>query len=316
MPVKNLNKYVFAVLAATLVAGSVVWSCKQKTDDKGNPVVEETMTSGNLTMLVDESVQPIVEDVLAVFTNVYTNAHIKQVNSTENQIVNALIKDSVTTVVLTRLLTKEEENHFTKKGVTPEVTFFATDALAVIASGKPADSTITTAEIFKVLRGEDSAKIKRLVLDNPNSATVHYMLAAAGVDKLPVKNVVYQKNSAELINFVNNNPGSIGIVGVNWLLQPTPQLQKVVENLTVLGVDNVKITAGAGTFYKPSQSNIAQGFYPFTRKLYVLNYQGKKDLGIGFANYIRATQGQRIVLKSGLLPQEIPTRELEIRNEL
>jgi phosphate transport system substrate-binding protein len=105
-------------------------------------------------------------------------------------------------------------------------------------------------------------------------------------------------------------------VGVNWLLQPTPQLQKVVENLTVLGVDNVKITAGAGTFYKPSQSNIAQGFYPFTRKLYVLNYQGKKDLGIGFANYIRATQGQRIVLKSGLLPQEIPTRELEIRNEL
>jgi phosphate transport system substrate-binding protein len=37
---------------------------------------------------------------------------------------------------------------------------------------------------------------------------------------------------------------------------------------------------------------------------------------MGFANYISAPDGQRIVLKSGLLPETIPTREIEVRNEL
>lgn len=308
------KKYLLAGFVTLALSGVVLLSC-HKTDANGNVVVPESMTAGKITVLVDESVQPVIESVVDVFHSVYPNAHINQVNTTENEIVNAMLGDSVTTVVMTRPLSKKEENHFTKHGMTPEVTFVATDALAVITAGKPADTTITTAEIFKVLKGEPSARISKLVLDNPNSGTVRYLMEQAGVQKLPVNNIIYQKNSAELITFVNNNPGSIGIVGVDWVNEPTPQLQKVVENLTVLAVDNVKAKSEGATFFKPSQSNIGAGFYPFTRKIYVLNYQGYKGLGIGFANYTRAEVGQRIILKSGLLPQDIPTREIQIIKE-
>jgi phosphate transport system substrate-binding protein len=309
------KKYAVMAAVAFVATAGILFSCNQEKDAKGNVISAETMTSGTITMMVDESVQPIIEDVLAVFLKVYGKAHINQVNSTENEIVNALLKDAVTTVIMARPLTKEEETHFTKTGVTPEVTHFATDALAVIAAGKPADSTITVDELYKVLRGESVSGVNKLVLDNPNSGTVHYLMQQAGVKELPVKNIVYQKNSAEVIKFVSNNAGTIGVVGVNWLLQPTPDVEKSVENLTVFGVQNVKVNK-PDNYFTPTQSNIAEGFYPLTRKLYVLNYQGKKGLGIGFANYIRATQGQRIILKSGLLPQEIPTRQLEVRNEL
>jgi len=301
---------------AVTAAFGILFACKQKTDANGNVILEETMTTGNITLLVDESVKPIVEDVLQVFSSVYPNAHIKQVSSTENEIINALLKDSIKSAVLSRPLTAEEEKHFTERGLVPEVTFFATDALAVIASGTVSDTIITVQEINNVLKGLPSSKIKTLVLDNPNSGTVHYLMQQAGVVKLPSDNVIYRQNSAEVINFVSNNPQTVGIVGVNWIVQPTPQLKKVVENLTVLAVDNVKIDKTEKKYYKPNQSNIGAGFYPFTRKLYVLNYQGRKGLGIGFANYIRATQGQLIILKSGLLPHEIPTREINVRNEL
>jgi phosphate transport system substrate-binding protein len=307
-------KYIVGGLLSLGIVGGVLLSC-HKTDKDGNVIVPETMTSGKITMLVDESVAQVVDDVLDVFHHTYANAHITQVNVTENEIVKALLTDSVKTAVLCRPLTEKEENHFRNKGVTPEVTFIATDALAVITAGKPADSTLTVEEIIRVIKGQPSQKIKRLVLDNPNSGTVQYLLREAGVDKLPVNNVVYQKNSVEVITFVNNNPGSIGIVGVNWLLQPTPQLEKIVENLTVLGLDNVKIDKGVKKFYTPTQSNIGAGFYPLTRKIYVLNYQGYKGLGIGFANYSRADKGQRIILKSGLLPMELPTREIQVNTE-
>jgi phosphate transport system substrate-binding protein len=48
------------------------------------------------------------------------------------------------------------------------------------------------------------------------------------------------------------------------------------------------------------------------RKLYVLNYSNKNGLGMGFATYIGAFEGQRIILKSGLLPVEIPSREINV----
>jgi phosphate transport system substrate-binding protein len=124
------------------------------------------------------------------------------------------------------------------------------------------------------------------------------------------------KTNEEVIKYVHDTPGAVGIVGVNWLSQPTPSLAGIVSDITVLAVDNVKTDKGEKKYYKPSQSNIATGSYPLIRKLYVLNYSGKDGLGMGFATYIGAFEGQRIILKSGLLPVEIPTREIEVRNEL
>jgi phosphate transport system substrate-binding protein len=92
-------------------------------------------------------------------------------------------------------------------------------------------------------------------------------------------------------------------------------MTKYVSGITVLAVDNVKIDNGVKKYYMPTQSNIATGSYPLTRKLYVLNYSNRDGLGMGFATYIGAFEGQRIVLKSGLLPVEMPSREVNIADE-
>jgi phosphate transport system substrate-binding protein len=48
------------------------------------------------------------------------------------------------------------------------------------------------------------------------------------------------------------------------------------------------------------------------RDLYIINCQGFSGLGMGFASFVAGDVGQRIILKSGLLPVRIPTRKFTI----
>jgi len=298
-----------------IVAAVAVLSCKGDGTSDGKKKSGTTI-AGKTVLLVDNTVQPIVEDVLAVFHSVYDRANVIQVNKTENELLSALLKDSATVVIMPRLLTDEENVHFSKRKITPKVTPFASDAVAFITNKSAKDTVVNLAEILKVLKGESSDKVQKLVFDNANSSTVQLLLKEAGVNKVAQNNIYSLKTNEEVIKYVHNTPGAVGIVGVNWLSQPPQSLAETVSDIVVLGVDNVKIDKGAKKYYKPSQSNIATGFYPLIRKLYVLNYSGVDDLGTGFANYIGAFEGQRIILKSGLLPVEIPAREIEVRSKL
>ncbi len=56
--------------------------------------------------------------------------------------------------------------------------------------------------------------------------------------------------------------------------------------------------------------------YPLARDLFIINCQGYSGLGMGFASFIAGEIGQRIVLKSGLLPVRTPGRKLKIRNQI
>ena len=309
-------RYIYVGVVAAFIGSGVFFACKNDTAASEKTQVEETTIAGNLNLQVDATIQPIVEDVLAVFTSVYPKAHILQVNRSESDIVNAMMRDSSTVVVLARELEPNEKAHFDKFNIKPRITHFATDALALVTNKTSVDTVVNLEDVYKVLRGEEAATVKKLVFDNPNSSTLQMLMKNAGVTKIPANAVYSLNNTQEVLKFVTENAGTIGVVGVNWLLQAPQELQQYVDNVRVLGVDNVKIDKKVKKYYKPSQSDIATGSYPLTRKLYVLNYQGRPGLGMGFANYISAPEGQRIILKSGLLPVEIPPREIEVRKDL
>jgi phosphate transport system substrate-binding protein len=62
---------------------------------------------------------------------------------------------------------------------------------------------------------------KGLVFDNPNSSTARYMKELAGIEELP-KEVYSFKVNKDVVKFVSENDGMIGVVGLNWLYQPSP----------------------------------------------------------------------------------------------
>jgi phosphate transport system substrate-binding protein len=162
------------------------------------------------------------------------------------------------------------------------------------------------------MQGKQNLRIKGLVFDNPNSSTVRYMKELAGIKEVSEKGVYSFKTNQEVIKFVAQNEGMIGVVGVNWLSEPMPIMQEYVDKVNVL---SVKSLAG-NDFYAPTQNNIAEGKYPLARDLYIINGQGYSGLGMGFSSFVAGDIGQRIILKSGLLPVRIPGRKFNIRNKI
>jgi phosphate transport system substrate-binding protein len=275
--------------------------------------VQQSYTSGFEQILVDESFAPIIEDQEYLFESTYPDAKLDLLLKSENELLNLFLIDSVQVAVLSRLLTPEETKYFEGRNIKVRVNRFAIDGIALITKNPAKDSLVLVQDIIQVLKGFDSP-IQSLVFDNANSSTVRYFKELAGVSNLPTKGVYALKSTSEVIRYVHDNPGAIGVVGVNWMVQPPRDLEGIVGDLKILGVKNVSGQAGSDAFYKPTQNDIALGLYPLTRSLYVINCEGGAGLGTGFASFIAGERGQRVVLKSGLLPDSIPSREINIVN--
>ena len=284
-----------------------------------NPKSEEkeSIVGGKLQVLVDETVLPIMEEQLAVFNHLYNRADVSISAAQENQISAKLANSEVEVAVLTRQLNADEMTFFEARQFTPRVHRFAQDALALVVNQNSADSAVTVDDIIRVMQGKTpETPMSRLVFDNPNSSTVRYLKDLAGVDSLPSQGVYALKSNRDVLKYVYETPQTIGVVGLNWLVRPDSTMRKYVSGIRVLGVRNQAGKPGADGFNKPSQSNLAEGIYPLARSVYIINAQPRKGLGMGFAAFLTGEQGQRIVLKSGLMPDSLPPRELIIRKQL
>lgn len=279
--------------------------CNQQEKKNTN---KESILKGTATILVDETLTPIIEDQVAVFESKY-DAKINIVSKSESEVVISLFKEKSGIAVLSRNLTIEENKIFEQKKITPKITKFATDAIALISNKAHKDTLIDLKNVIEFMQGKQNSSIKGLVFDNPNSSTVRYMNDLAGIKEIPQKGVFSFKTNQEVIKFVAQNEGMIGVVGVNWLFQPMPDMQQYVDKVNVLGVKSLS----GGDYYMPSQNNIAEGKYPLARDLFIINGQGYTGLGMGFASFVAGDIGQRIILKSGLLPVRIPGRKIMIR---
>lgn len=273
----------------------------------------ESYTSGREQILVDESFAPIIEDQAFLFQSTYPKAKIDLVLKSEIELLNLFLSDSIQVAIISRLLEEDERKHFESKNIKIRVNRFAIDGIALISHNSSKYVNVDVLDIIKILKGEPSA-LQSLVFDNANSSTVRYFKELASIDKLPSTGIYALKSNADVIKYVNDNPGSIGVVGVNWMVQPPVELESIVGDLKILGVKNVAGQAGSDAYYKPNQNDIALGMYPLIRSLYVVNCEGGAGLGTGFSSFIAGERGQRIVLKSGLLPDSIPSREINVVN--
>jgi phosphate transport system substrate-binding protein len=282
--------------------------CNQKVQENEN---NESILKGSATVLVDETLLPIMEDQVAVFESSY-DAKVKLVPKSESEIISSLVNEKSGIVVLTRILTEEENKIFQQKKINPKITKFATDAIAFISHKSINDTLVDLKNVIEFMQGKTSTGIKGLVFDNPNSSTVRYMNELAGIKSTPENGVYSFKTNEEVIKFVAQNEGVIGILGINWLSQPMPAMQKYVDKVNILSVKGLS----SQKYYAPSQNNIAEGTYPLARDLFIVNCQGYTGLGMGFASFVAGDIGQRIILKSGLLPTMIPGRKIKIRNKI
>lgn len=301
---KFTNLPFFALILMAVVV--FIFSCNQKENSKK----KETVLKGNVTIYVDETLTPIIEAQAEVFENKYP-ATIKLVSKSESETLNSLFNEKSAIAILSRNLTPEESKIFEQRKIKPKITPFATDGVAFIINKNSKDSLIALKDVISFVQGKRTPLIKGLVFDNLNSSTLRYINALAGIQTSNQKGIFSFKTNDEVIKYVSENDNMIGVVGVNWLYEPSPLMKKYVEKVNILRVKGLSGDAS----YLPTQNDIAEKKYPLARDLYIINCQGYSGLGMGFASFIGGDIGQRIILKSGLVPVRTPGRKLLIKTK-
>ncbi len=288
---------------------AVLVSCREKPAPQVKG--DDTFITGRAQFLVDESFEPIIEQEAYIFKALYPEAKPEFIYKTENDVMRLFLNDSIRVAILSRDLKPNELDVLKKRNFAPYVNRFAIDAITLIVNEKSNDTLITVNQIKQMLSGKYNTD-KSVVFDNPNSSLVRYLKDFSG-DDLKQKNIYALKSNKDVITYVSEHPNSIGIVGFSWLDDPDKDYADAVSKVKIVGVRDENNDKAPTEYFKPSQETLALKQYPLSRGLYILDSSGKMGLAAGFAAFLKNETGQRIILKSGLLPDSIPQREMILK---
>jgi phosphate transport system substrate-binding protein len=308
------NKLISAIMAMVILG--MITGC-------GSPgKIDETPTRGNIKISVDESYTLVMTSQVSTFEMIYTYAIINAAYRNEVDCINDLLKDSVRLVIVNRSLTPEEDNSLRSQKIIPKITKIAYDAVAFIINKDNADSLFNYEQIADIFSGKLTGwdqinKASQLgdvavVFDNNKSGNARYFKEKFKMGKEFPKSCYAVNSNEEVINYVQKNKNAIGILSVNWISDTQDSTSiRFLNKVKVAGIADENNTDGP--FMKPYQGYIADGSYPFIRSVYVINREYFSGLGTGFASFIAGEKGQRIFLRSGLVPATMPVRLVEIK---
>ena len=235
--------------------------------------------------------------------------------------------NSIALLFTTRNLKDSEIAYLkSKSNVIPSVFPIGYDGLAFIVNKNNTDTCITVNEIKNILTGKVTkwSDIRpgskrgdiEVIFDNTRSATTNYVVDSVLHGAKMGAKIMAAKTSKQVIDFVDQNPGSIGVIGSNWLNDRRDSTNTTFKkNIHVMRV-SVKDKATPSNSWQPYQAYLLDGRYPFVRTLYAIVVDPHKALPWSFANYITNPRGQLIVFKTGLLPYrgDITYKKVNIKN--
>lgn len=300
-----MNKLIYiSLLVLSLVA------CKSA--PKQNP------TSGVVAIAVDKSFEPILQQEADVFENIYSLSGIVPRYVDEVSAFNLLLKDSVGLIIATRGLTNREMESFHARKLFPNQIKIATDGIALIVHRSNRDTLLSVSTLKKILCGEITSwgQLKtgnglgsiQLVFDHPSSSTVRYAIDSICKEKPLSSKLFAQQTPEQVVRYVAHTPSAIGIIGVNWVgNQDDTSKLSFAKNIRVMSVSAFDPASPAES-YKPYQAYIALGQYPLCRDVYAIMNDPMGGVSSGFYTFLCSDRGQRIILKSGLVPATQPLR--------
>lgn len=303
---------------------------------KPKPTRGDTSTSGIAYVAIDECLAPILQQEINVFEMKYNEATIMPSYTNEFNAYDLLVKDSLRLVFGARDLTEYEKQVIRENKRTPRTQRIAVDGIALIINKANTDTLISVADIRRIMSGEvrtwnslyPESKLGEIAIgfDSPNSSTVRFIKESINGGKPLGENVVAKSvdqeyieidgatPSQKVINFVASTPNALGIIGVSWISNPADSTNlSFIDDIRVMSVSEEDVATRSNS-YKPYAAYLALEKYPLRRDIYSIITDIRGGLPSGFLNFVAGDQGQRIIVKSGLMPATRPSRIVNIKS--
>jgi phosphate transport system substrate-binding protein len=284
----------------------------------------DNQTSGRIKVAIDDSYRLLMDTEIYTFEAIYKYAKIDTVYGNEADIIDLFMKDSVPLIVVSRKLTDQEEKYLRARQYIPKTTLIAFDGLVFIVNPLNPDTSVFYDKIEGIFKGhvrtwkDINPKSKlgemKVVFDNYKSGNPRYFKEKFGLEKLPPTCFAVNSN-ADVISFVEKNKNALGVISVNWISDKEDTVSnKFLKRIKVVGISTPGNNDPGANFYRPYQAYIAQGDYPFIRKVYMINRQTYSGMAFGLSAFVAGEKGQLIILRSGMVPASMPVRIVEIKH--
>jgi len=322
---KRAHHYATSVLAVLAGAIAVV-SC----NGPGTPGAQDTPTTGNVAISVDETFGPILQAQIDTFSKLYPSAHVQASFQPEEKVMLDLINDKVKLVVVTRELNAEEKNAFVKQTIVTRTTHIGIDGLAIVLHKSNPDSLLTVAQLADIFTGKVSAWKQvsgkkgldaiNVVFDANRSSTARFVRDSVTRGAALTQRVFAATSNPALLDYVATHPNAIGVVGVNWISDRDDPAAVTFFNKVRVASITARPNPKPSDFIQPYQVYLAEKTlaqlaeypelqnYPLRRNLYIISREARAGLGTGFASFVAGKNGQLIFQKSGLMPAQMQAR--------
>lgn len=314
---KRIDK---GTLLALLILASGLQSCGYRNPGAGNSPTDTTV------VCVDETVMPVIQAEADVFQVMDTLGTLKIDFVPEGTAIKNLLELKSMMAIATRMLTQKEVDYLKEKSYVARQTWIASDAIALVTNPSQVDTVLSVKNVRDILTGKvtnwnqlskknPSLPIK-IVFDNEKSGIVRYMAdSICKGSKLAINTFAMDVNR-DVIDYVAKTPGVLGFIGTSWIVDKDDSLHlsfhKKVKVMSITPGEEVD----PFNSFKPYQAYISDGVYPFGRQIYTINIEPVSGKASRFASFIAGNRGQRIILKTGIVPAIAQTRVVSVRSSL
>ncbi|MEO6132336.1 MAG: substrate-binding domain-containing protein, partial [Saprospiraceae bacterium] len=205
-------------------------ACVKKTSEMSGPTI------GTLAIIADESLKDIVQQEEEIFERDYKYAKLNITYMNEYEMFDSFLNDSIDAIVTTRVLRREEMEHFEKLHIYPRQTKFAKGAVAFIANAIQPDTAFTYEALATMLKDETKGKV--FIIENAKSGITNYILQLTGTPSLPTH--FYALGSKkDVMEYLMKHDNAIGIVDWSDLSDSdNPATKEILKTVHLLGISS------------------------------------------------------------------------------
>ena len=296
--------------------------------------IKSVTTTGELTIVVDENVEPLMKAEIAEFERLNPEAKVK-IKVAPTKVAKAdLINGETKFIVVTRNFDDEEKAVLEKNKTEVKAYPIAVDGIGFIVNPKNPVKKVTSDDLKNIFTGkftkwteikseqdksqdEEAGKFFKgsidkikLFIQRKNSSTYDYVLDSI-LKKTEYSNTaVVCSTSAQVLYNVRNIENAIGIINMNWLT--TGNADTIDSTVKTLKVSRIGDNGRQYDFAEFHQGLIYNASYPYRRTIYVFSTEQDMKLSSGFITFLLHNEGQKVVLKNSLVPVSQPVRTIQI----
>jgi phosphate transport system substrate-binding protein len=241
--------------------------------------------------------------------------------------------------MVTRILSKEEEDFIKQNNQDIRKYVLATDALAFIVNPENPVERVTSEDLKKIFSGEykewselkvtleggkDPEEQNKAVIDKmkgpDNKFKVFIQRQNSGTYDFVKDSILgaleYSKTaqicstSVQMLDMIRKNKNAIGISNLSWLSKGNQD--SLDPSVKPLRISRIFANGKRDEFRQLHQGLVYQKTYPYIRSVYLYCTDLISRINTAFISFLIKTKGQSIILENGLVPLTQPVRVIQL----